>query len=206
MNYLAHLFLADDSTESLLGALLGDFVKGSLRDRYTEGIRRGIELHRKVDTFTDSHETVRQSKSRISPARRRFAGIIIDVFYDHFLAKNWSQYSQEPLSHFANRMYDALLENQTILPDRLQQILPFMIGQNWLCSYREIDVIDKVLNRMSQRIKRENSLEHSTEELVKNYDGFEADFNDFFPDLTDYAKVCKQEAASEAEDLLLIRI
>lgn len=206
MNYLAHLFLADGSTESLLGALLGDFVKGSLRDRYTEGIRRGIELHRKVDTFTDSHEIVRQSKNRISPVRRRFAGIIVDVFYDHFLAKNWHEYSQEPLRHFANRMYDSLLENQAILPDRLQQTLPYMIGQNWLCSYKEIDVIDKVLNRMSQRIKRENSLKHSTEELAENYDQLQADFSSFFPDLINYVKVCKQEATRETEDLLLIRI
>lgn len=197
MNYLAHLFLADNSTESLLGAMLGDFVKGSLRDRYTKGIRQGIELHRKVDTFTDSHEVVLLSKNRISTARRRFAGIMTDVFYDHFLAKNWSQYSTEPLTSFASRMYDALLENRDILPDRLEQALPFMVSQNWLCSYSEIDVIGKVLNRMSQRIKRENSLMDSVEELVNNYNEFEADFSRFFPDLINYVEICKDEAERE---------
>lgn len=204
MNYLAHLFLADDSAESLVGALLGDFVKGSLRDRYSAGVRRSIELHRKVDSFTDSHEIVRLSKSRISPVRRRFAGIIIDVFYDHFLAKNWAEYSNEPIDGFACRVYDALLENQNILPERLQASLPYMVRQNWLCSYREIDVIDRVLNRISQRIKRENTLTDAVEELTGNYNELQSEFRDFFPDLIDYVDSRRKESAKEMEDLLLI--
>jgi len=202
MNYLAHLFLADDSAESMVGAMLGDFVKGSLRDRYSEGVRHGIELHRKVDSFTDSHEIVRQSKSRISPARRRFAGIIIDVFYDHFLAKNWSDYSSVSLDDFAKQAYSAMLANQQILPEGLQQTLPFMVEQNWLCSYKDFNVIDKVLKRMSQRIRRENSLDGAAEELLDNYREFESEFRTFFPDLIDYTDSHKKES----KDLLLIRI
>src|ERR1051325_10142199 len=104
MNYLAHLFLAEDDPESLLGNLLGDFVKGAKKDDYPDSIRRGIELHRKVDRFTDAHRVVRSSLSLISPARRRFAGVLVDIFYDHLLAKDWQIYSSVPLATFSQKV------------------------------------------------------------------------------------------------------
>lgn len=192
MNYLAHLFLSDDTPSALVGGLLGDFVKGRLGDRYDEEIRKGIELHRKVDVFTDAHEIVLASKGRISPARRRFAGIIVDVCYDHFLARNWAEYSATPLRTFARRVYDALTEKRELLPDRLKQSLPNMIRNDWLVSYRELHVIDLVLNRISARLRRENSLMNAIEELESNYHAFEADFRAFFPDLMAYVAAYKK--------------
>jgi len=102
MNFLAHLYLADPQPLGLLGSLMGDFVKGPLGGRYPEPITRGIMLHRRIDTFTDAHAVVRASRTRISPGRRRFAGIMIDVFYDHFLARDWARYCPEQLKASAN--------------------------------------------------------------------------------------------------------
>ncbi len=192
MNYLAHLFLSSESAEAIVGSLLGDFVKGALAGRYNEAIRRSIELHRKIDSFTDAHAIVRQSKGRISPVRRRFAGIIIDIGYDHFLAKNWTDYSPQPLAVFSAQVADALSANRDILPDGLQKALPNMIANDWPGSYREIHVIDLVLNRMAKRLKHTNPLPNSVEELLAHYDDLEEDFRTFFPDLIHFVETQKR--------------
>ncbi len=189
MNYLGHLYLADDTAESLIGNLLGDFVKGSINQlTYPLAIAQGIKLHRKVDIFTDSHAVFRASARRISAARRRFAGIMIDIFYDHFLAKSWSRYSTIPLQNFSQNVYGILTTNHSLLPERLQRMLPYIVGEDWLTSYRELPAIHQTLNRLSKRFKRQNSLVNSAEELVANYELLEADFHEFFPDLIRYVE------------------
>ena len=188
MNYLGHLYLAENSSASLVGNLLGDFVKGAISDELPDEIRYGIALHRKVDVFTDSHEIVRTSMRRITPARRRFAGIMIDMFYDHFLAKNWRQFSDIPLHRFSENVYRALLEHHALLPDRLKRMLPYIIEENWLVSYREIDAIDRALNRLAKRFKRVNTLPNAAEELAANYEELQGDFYRFFPDLIQFVK------------------
>lgn len=187
MNYLAHLYLADNSPESILGNLLGDFVKGQAAfNIYPMTIKKGIQLHRQVDAYTDSHAVVRESKKLISNINKRYAGIIIDVFYDHFLAKNWSSYSAIPLNEFASNVYTILQDNQQLLPASLIEILPRIIGNNVLMSYADIQGIGNALKRISVRLKRENSLADATEDLRANYDRLEADFSMFFSDLTEY--------------------
>jgi acyl carrier protein phosphodiesterase len=192
MNYLAHLYLAEDSPHAVIGNLLGDFVKGSIAAAYSEEVRKGIELHRKVDRFTDSHAVVRASIKLISPARRRFAGVIVDLFYDHLLAKNWPMYSATPLADFSQNIYQVLKENHELLPERLQNMLPYIIGEDWLTSYRETQAIDRALNRIANRLRkrfgRDNSLLNAVEELDANYQQLESDFHAFFPDLIDYVK------------------
>ena len=188
MNFLAHLFLSDGSDEGLLGGLMGDFVKGPLDDRYAPGIRRGIVLHRHIDTYTDAHEVVHRSKARVSAARRRYAGIMVDMFYDHFLARDWATFSDEPLAAFARRAYDLLARNHAMLPERLQRMAPYMIRGDWLGSYAEVESIGDSLDGMSRRMKRENRLEGSVEELVDNYNDFAADFHDFMPALISFAR------------------
>ena len=187
MNYLAHLFLSDGTPESLIGNLLGDFVKGSIENIYSLRIIEGIYLHRKIDSFTDSHPIFRASKRLISVDRRRFSGIMIDVFYDHFLAKNWSNYSSIPLIDFTNHVYQVLQDNKKILPDRLKNILPDMIAYDWLASYRETAAINRAINGLSRRIKRQNNLFGGVEELFLNYQQLQADFSMFFPELIDYS-------------------
>ncbi|NJS42298.1 DUF479 domain-containing protein [Candidatus Gracilibacteria bacterium] len=191
MNYLAHLFYQQATPESLIGNLLGDFVKGSTVNLYDGEIRKGIDLHRKVDSYTDSHVIVRSSKSLISPQRRRFAGVLVDVFYDHFLAKNWREYSEVPLSDFARCAYKILQDNRDILPESLQRVLPIIIARDLLSSYQEISEIASTLARMSARIKRINNLASGIEDLTVNYQQLESDFRAFFPDLISYAATCK---------------
>ena len=186
MNYLAHLYLADDSPESLLGNLIGDFLKGTTVDRYSESIRKGIQLHKKVDRYTDLHDIVRKSKQLISPVNKRYAGIIVDVFYDHFLAKNWSNYSSIPLRSFTSNVYQVLQDNHEILPEYLKRVVPTLIAENRLMSYVNISGMSAALKRISERLKRENSLENAVEDLKANYERFEGDFGKFFPDLIDY--------------------
>lgn len=184
MNYLAHLFLSEWTPESLIGNLLGDFTKGAVEHPYSEDIRKGIALHKRVDVYTDSHPIFRSSKRIISIERRRFSGIMIDVFYDHFLAKNWDEYADIPLRDFSHRVYQVLQDNQNILPERLKRMLPGMIAG--LTSSKEMCGIDRALKGIAARIKRTNNLGDGVEELVANYQRLESDFCAFFPDLINY--------------------
>ncbi|MEW6211572.1 MAG: ACP phosphodiesterase [Acidobacteriota bacterium] len=193
MNYLAHLFLSSDSTDLIVGSLLGDFVKGALGDHYSGDVRLGIELHRRVDAFTDAHSMVRMSKSHIHPHRRRFAGIAVDIFYDHFLAKNWSLYSPLSLEDFSHCVYRALEERRDILPDRLKHSLPAMIENDWLMKYRELRAIEAILVRTSRRLRRENPVAQTMVDLLTSYDDLETEFRSFFPDLIRFVEEYKNQ-------------
>jgi acyl carrier protein phosphodiesterase len=188
MNYLAHLYLSEPTEDAWLGSLLGDFVKGPLGGRYDEDITRAIAMHRKIDSFTDAHPVVLQSKSRVSAGRRRYAGIMIDMFYDHFLAKYWREFHEEPLDEFTARIYAILGRRQAMLPERLQRMAPKMAQWNWLASYAEVHSIHTALDRIGQRLKRENRLLHSGDELVEHYSEFESDFRAFMPQVLQFAK------------------
>jgi acyl carrier protein phosphodiesterase len=188
MNYLAHLYLADDTPESLLGGMLGDFVKGAAaKERYPPAVQSGIELHRKIDAFTDAHEVVREAKRIVSPARRRFAGVLVDLFFDHFLARRWDEFSAVRLEEFSGRAYGVLSEHRALLPERLQRMLPFMAAEDWLASYREVDAVARAVNGISRRLKRENLLAGGGTELTANYAAFEQSFQTFFPELVAFA-------------------
>lgn len=181
MNYLAHLVLAEQNRQGLLGSLLGDFVKGPLDDRLPETVRRGIRLHRAIDSFTDAHPLHLESRNRIGPSRRRYAGIIVDVCYDHFLSRHWADYSSENLTEFAARVYDVLREHRDDLPDRLRRIAPRMIEDDWLGSYAELANVGRALDGIARRITRTNPLAGALPEIEENYAALEEDFRRFFP-------------------------
>ena len=183
MNYLAHLYLAEQSSEGLLGSLLGDFVKGRLDDRFPEVVRRGIALHRAIDSYTDAHPLHLESRNRIAGERRRYAGIIIDVCYDHFLCKNWQDYSNESLDRFAGRVYDVLREHHDDLPNRLRRMAPHMIADDWLGSYAELANVGRALDGISRRLTRSNPLAGAVIEVEVNYAAMHGDFRRFFPEL-----------------------
>ena len=191
MNYLAHAFLSEKNPLSIIGNVMGDFVKGRPSDSYDGEILKWIIIHRKIDSFTDSHNIFRLSKRLISKSRRRYSGIIIDIAFDHFLAKNWLRYSSEDLSGFINRIYLALRQHESILPERLKNVLPRLVGEDWLGSYRTLDGIDLTLNRISRRFKRDNMLHNSVEEIRNNYDMLENNFMRFFPKLMSYVDEIK---------------
>jgi acyl carrier protein phosphodiesterase len=188
MNYLGHLFLSPPGEDALLGSLLGDFVKGPIGDRYPEPVARAIVLHRRLDSFTDSHPAVRLSKSRMSAARRRYAGIMVDLFYDHFLARYWVEFHPEPLSVFCARVYEILQRRHDALPEGLRLMAPNMARWDWFGSYAELESIHGALNRMSRRLRRDNPLVDSADELIENYPALESDFRAFLPDALAYAR------------------
>ncbi len=183
MNYLAHLYLSSESPEALVGAMLGDFVKGAMKDSYPTKIRRGIELHRSVDTFTDAHEIVRDCKRLFSAERRRFAGILLDIFFDHFLAKNWSQFSEVELKNFTAQAYQHLQSQEDWLTPDLARVVPMMSSEDWLANYQRIDWVEFTLTKLAKRVRRGEAISTGIIELLENYDALENSFSEFFPAL-----------------------
>ncbi len=199
MNYLAHFYLADTSPASLAGSLMGDFVKGRIEGRFTSEIERAIRMHRAIDTFTDNDEIVRTSRQRIDPSYRLLRGILIDVFYDHFLARNWSRFSTESLESFTARVYASLDEHQHHFSEPLNWIAPLMASEDWLGSYQELDGISAILQRMSRRLRRPNRLGEGIDELLRNYEGLEQDFFEFLPRLERYTHQLNKELEEHPE-------
>ncbi len=188
MNYLSHLFLAEDTEESKIGNLLGDFVKGRLNDDYNPGIIKGIKTHRMVDSFTDSNKVIRQTKKLISPGRGRYAGVLVDIFFDHFLTLKWNDYSDTDFNFFIDNTYQILLKYQDIYPLKAKKLIPRIVQKDWLRKYGDFDGLTLVFEKMSLRVKRENPLKGSEEELRENYSEIEENFNVFFPELIKYVE------------------
>ena len=187
MNWLAHLFLAAPDVESRLGNLLGDLVKGKARESLSLGLKRGVECHQAIDIFTDSHPIVRNSKQRIDSQYRRFSGILIDVFYDHILAKNWHSYSQISLEQFTQEAYTSFEEYLEEIPPVASKVLQRAFSENWLVSYRDLEGIELALKRISWKLTRRRKKYYdlcpAIGELTINYTELEQDFAVFFPEL-----------------------
>jgi acyl carrier protein phosphodiesterase len=200
MNFLAHAFLSRSSPELLIGGLLGDFVKGRERlQQYSPAVCAGILLHRAIDRYTDAHPTVHTSCALISSARRRFAGILVDVFYDHFLARHWQRYTEQPLEDFTRQVYATLLPHMASYPERLQRLLPRMAADDWLASYAEIESVDAALHgiaRRFQRFARAAVLADGVQELLHHYATIEQHFLDFFPELIGFVETEQRNALS----------
>lgn len=179
MNFLAHAYLAGESPADRLGGLIGDFVKGTLPAGLPADIAAGVRLHRQIDVYADAHPAFQRSRERVSSARRRVSGVMIDMFYDHFLARHWARFHASPLEQFSAEMYALMDAHGAILPPRLLQILPRMRDGDWLASYRRAESIELALDRMSLRLRRANPLAGSGAELGADYAGFEADFFEF---------------------------
>ena len=199
MNYLAHLYFAEDTPESCVGNLMADFVRGPVdRQPFNGAVMRGMRSHVAVDRYTDGHDVVRESKALISPARRRFAGIIVDICYDHYLARNWTEFSGEPLSAFIERTYGTLSAYRGDMPPVLSRVIRHMVKHDWLNGYRELAGIGRALDGLSMRIRRPNTLAGSVEELEANYDEMEGQFLRFFPDLVRHMETGPGQTREEA--------
>ena len=190
MNFLAHLFLSGDAPELLVGNLMGDFVKGKLEGHFPSGIERGISLHRGIDSFAGRNRHFLCSKRRLDKCFGLYRGVLVDLFYDHFLAAHWEDYTDVPLSLFISDAWRVLREHEEFLPKRLQRIMPFMFGE-WLPSYRDIGGIAAILHRISSyRIKRVNRLGEGATELSRHYEELYEDFHEFFPALLEFSRAC----------------
>jgi len=191
VNYLAHLYLADDSPASLIGNLLPDLHRGRLPADLDPVVFEGVQRHRRVDVFTDSHPVFEKSCARLRPNHGRYAGVLVDVIYDHVLSVYWATYHAEPRPEFISRVYRQMLSRSELMPPRMQAIMGMMAHEDWLNTYATVDGIAHTLRRMSARLRerfdREVNLASAANELREQYDGFAEDFAAFFPDLIAYA-------------------
>lgn len=172
----------------MVGNFIGDFVKGrDLAEKFGEGIALGVELHREIDHYTDHHPVMRESKNRLRPKYRHYSGVITDIIYDHFLAVKWNTYSLEPLEQYAAKAYQLILDRDAIMPERVRQMLPYMMRGNWLVNYGKLEGIEKALSGMSRRATFDSRMDESIHDLKEHYDAFSREFDLFFPDLKNWS-------------------
>ncbi|MRV75517.1 DUF479 domain-containing protein [Duganella sp. FT92W] len=189
MNYLAHLFLARHSGAAMVGGIMGDFVKADVTGRYPIDIAREIQLHRYIDSYTDSHPAVKASAQLFPDGRRRYAGIVLDVFYDHVLSLQWDRWCDEPRQAMLDRFYAALAEHEPLLPDRLRAMAPHMVELNWLNAYDDFASVEKAVERISQRLSRNGAqLREGLADVRQHYAVLAQGFEQFFPDLMRFAE------------------
>ena len=195
MNYLAHLYLAQRNPHSLVGNLMGDFLRGVKVKDLPQRIARGVHNHLAVDRFTDSHACLKPLKARFSAQRRRFAGIIIDVAFDHFLIKYWRDYSQQSLADFTAYCYWSFTELHDDMPPAMQQKVAWIIQYDLLNSYARLQGVGDALNGISRRIRFENQLAGAIDEVNRHYEALEQGFREFFSPLCEHIRELDIEEA-----------
>ena len=182
MNFLAHALLAGDTPALIVGGVVGDWIKGSLPGNLPDDLAQGVALHRAIDHYAESHPAFNRSRSRVSAERRRYAGVLVDVFYDHLLARNWAAIHGQPLDEYCEAVYALIRERLNDLPESAQPALALMAKEDWLGSYAQIEGIADVLARMSRRARQPNPLMHGEREFLADVDGFSGDFNAWLAD------------------------
>ncbi|MFC5270238.1 ACP phosphodiesterase [Adhaeribacter terreus] len=188
MNYLAHIFLSGPDTELMIGNFIADAVRGKQILQFSEGIQRGIVLHREIDAYTDMNNVVAETKNRLRPEFGKYAPVIADIYYDHFLAANFKAFSKQPLRTFTEEKYSVLQQNWQILPERVKQFLPHMMQHNWLLSYAELHGINQALTGLSRRTTFVSGMENAAQELKKHYELYDQEFRLFFPELIAFSQ------------------
>ena len=188
MNYLAHIYLSGDHPELMVGGLLGDFVKGPLRGQLPQAIEEGIALHREIDVFTDSLPEVKNAVTRIEPPYRRYAGILIDICYDHFLAANWSNFHAQALDSYCQYFYQLLSEYEHHLPPAAKRFNDIAPKAQWLESYAQIENIEYILERVGQRFRTPIPLNNAFPQLLRDYQLLDEEFSRVFPKIIAFAE------------------
>lgn len=188
MNFLAHIYLSFDNPQITLGNFFADHIKGNKYKHLPYGVQKGILLHRAIDTYTDSHPIPRKSSKRLHKNYSHYSRVIVDIFYDHFLAKNWKNYSNTPLGKFVEEFYDLLEHNYEILPLATQRMMPYMIADNWLFNYANLEGISRVLNGMNRRTKNRSKMNFAILDLEEHYLEFENEFQAFFKELITFSQ------------------
>lgn len=188
MNFLAHIYLSGKDEEITVGNFIADSIKGKRYLNYPPGIQKGILLHRAIDFYTDTHPVVRKSSARLFEKYRHYNGVIVDIFYDHFLAANWSEYSKIPLEDFVAHFYRLLEKNAQYLPGPVKNFFPYMVKDNWLLSYANLDGISRILYQMNIRTNKTVAMDRAADDLKEHYKEFEKEFRLFFPDVKSFAQ------------------
>lgn len=186
MNFLAHCFLSCDKEELLVGNFMADYLRNREVAQYSPEIQAGITLHRRIDTFTDVHPEVLKGVRRLYPHHRKYAPVVIDIFYDFLLCANWHRYRSEPLPAFTQRTYGVLQRYLPLMPPRLQQHLPSMIAADWLQSYGTEEGLAYTFERLQHRVSRPEQLTGAVDSLRRDYRLLNEEFNTFFPDVVEF--------------------
>lgn len=186
MNFLAHLYLAGNDEGLIIGNFIADMVKGKAYLDYPEPIRDGIIQHRKIDSFTDTHPVFRKTKHRTLKEQGPYSGVVVDIFYDHFLATEWARFSNKNLNEFVSSKYRLLIKNYRVLPQRARFILPFMVRQNWLVNYANLPNLALIFDRMDRRTNYNSGMKTSVDTLQKYYPEIRNDFLSFMPEIIHY--------------------
>ncbi len=197
MNILAHLYLSGHPSPEMVGNFIGDFIKGKKLSSFSEPVRKGILIHREIDTYTDQHPVVSVSKDRLRAKHRHYSGVIVDIFYDHFLAARWNQFSSTDLNEYLAEVFTYLEKNQTILPDRATDFLLAAKKGKWVQNYASISGIQRVLKGMDNRTKFNSNMEYACEQLNNHYLEFEREFFEFFPQLEKHIELFSLEMAKK---------
>lgn len=183
MNFLAHIYLSFGDADITLGNFIADSIRGNKFKHLPPRVIKGIKLHREIDTYTDTHKIPKKSSKRLHENYSHYSRVIVDIYYDHFLAKNWERYSDIPLDVFVDDFYDLLEDNYAILPDGVKRMMPHMIADNWIFNYSKMEGIAKVLNGMNRRTKNKSKMNFAIVDLEEHYDKFEKEFTLFFEEL-----------------------
>jgi len=189
MNLLAHALLAAPDADLMLGSLIGDFVRGRIDPALRREVRAGIALHRSIDAYTDAHEEIAAARALFAPPFRRYAGILIDVWFDHLLARQWSRYGDGELDDFAARVRALLDLNPTVVPERMRTFVAYLHAHDLPAAYRHTGVIGEVLRGMSRRLTRANPLDEALPVLVARHGALQQRFDAFFPQLEHFAAI-----------------
>lgn len=195
MNYFAHLVLSRPTVESTVGNLLGDFAKGVNRQKLNSSVSAGLDNHRAVDRFTDTHPAIRDLKQSFSPKRRRFAGIALDVYFDHLLMKHWHSIDSRPLPTVIDTFYQRIVDGQSLMPSQhMRSTTKRIVDYDWFGSYRDIDSIARALDRIASRIRYENRFDNAIDDILANQAKIDAAFLAFFPQLSGHVKTLALES------------
>jgi len=187
MNFLLHLYLSPDRPEHLVGNFMGDFVKGPLDGRYPRAIAEGVALHRKIDLFAQGHPQFQRSRTRLDAACGRYRGVYVDLFYDHFLAATWDDWSAISFDDWLSLTRRTVERYGHLLPERLFHLLPGIFDE-LLPSYRTVEGVGRALERMARRTRKPEALLHGRAQLARHYGGLQDDFRLFLPDAREYVR------------------
>ncbi|RNL81716.1 DUF479 domain-containing protein [Sinomicrobium pectinilyticum] len=194
MNFLAHIYLSGEDEFIQIGNFIADGIKGKKYQAFPERIQQGILLHREIDFYTDHHPLVRQSTKRLHTNYSHYSGVIVDMYYDHFLAANWKRYSDIPLNVFAENFYRMLQRHRNLLPERTLNMIPHMVKDNWLVSYASLEGLDKALTQLNRRTAYKSGMHLAINDLREHYTSFEKEFTAFFEELFIFTKAKIREA------------
>ncbi|HEY4787423.1 MAG TPA: ACP phosphodiesterase [Bacteroidales bacterium] len=181
MNFLAHIYLSGENDHVKVGNFIGDWIKGNDHNKYPADIQKGILLHRSIDSFTDNHPIVKKSKNRLNDKYHKYSGIIIDIFYDHFLAHNWKLFSDIELIDYTRNLNHCLISNMSYLPADIQEFIPRFMKRRWIESYATLEGIEHVLMGMSRYTSLPDKTADAINILKNEYEGFKSEFFEYFP-------------------------